>query len=327
MRPTIPDRGHRLTFPENRFRWGVLIVALTAALIATTSCDSPTSQASSVTDHLALPEPNLRDCPDLMVGERSSNCVTTLRFLLNTRGADLPATGLFLERTRDRVRQFQRARELPVTGVVDDRTKEELYDYPPRGEEWDLRTDCVDMYQGAEGHCVRSLRRLLVQYGEEMSDIGQYGPETTEAVRRFQRKHNLSESGVTDSGTKEELYDQLSSVAPPDWRAEVSDCSGADCGSVYLDQDTVTDIVEDFDTGAIVRELIVAVVFRFACAALFKATGLQVVCEQAGEWITDSFIEEFRSAQGDQECVQISFQDTPEGSRPAGINQTERCPT
>ncbi len=334
MHPNTSGRDHRSTSPEDPFRWGVLIVALTAALIATTGCDSPTSQPAPVPDPMTLPEPDLRDCDDLVVGDRSSNCVTTLRFLLNTRGAQLPATGLFREKTLDRVRQFQRARKLPDTGVVDDRTKEALYEYPPKGEEWDLRTECVDLYAGAERQCVQSLQHLLIQHGEEVSDTGKYGPETTEAVRRFQQQHNLPDSGVTDSETKEELYGQLSSVVPPDWRAEVYDCPGAGCGAVYLDQDTVASIVEDFDTGTtvrgtgtIVREVIVDVVLRFACAWLFKATGLQVACEKIGEWVIDLFIGKLRKAQADKKCVQISFETTPEGSKPAELNQTERCPT
>lgn len=341
MHPNTFGRDHRSTFtrsirwsassrsasPENPFRWGGLIVALTAALIATTGCGFPTSSPPPAPDPMTLPEPNLRDCDDLVVGDRnSSNCVTTLRFLLNTRGAQLPATGLFRENTLDRVRQFQRARRLPATGVVGDLTKKALYEYPPKGAEWDLRTECVDLYAGAEGQCVQSLQRLLIQYGEKVSDIGKYGPETTEAVRRFQHKYNLSASGVTDSETKEKLYDHLSSVAPPDWRAEVSKCPGSDCG-VYLDHTTVASIVEDFDKGTIVRGLIEDVVVHFACAWFFKATGLQVVCERIGTWITGFFIEQFRKARADQKCVQISFEATRAGFRPARLNQTEHCPS
>lgn len=172
---------------------------------------------------------------------------------------------------------------------------------------------------------VQSLQRLLIQYGEKVPDTGKYGPKTTEAVRHFQRQHNLPDSGVTDSRTKEELYDQLGSTAPPDWRAEV-DCSGSDCG-VNLDQATVASVVEDFDTGAIVRGLIKEVVLYFVCASLFRATGLRVVCAQIGGLVIDFFIGQFRKAQADQKCVQISFETTPEGSRPSGLNQTERCPT
>lgn len=328
MHPNTSGGDRRSAFSVRQFRRGVLLVALTAALIAATGCERPTSPPTPTPDAITLPEPDLRDCEDLSVNDRkNSNCVTTLQFLLNTRGAHLPATGLFLENTLARVRQFQSARGLPDTGVVGDRTKEALYDYPPNGEEWDLRTECVDLRADAQGQCVRSLRHLLVQYGEQVPSTGEYGPETIEAVRHFQRNHDLPQSGVTDSITKQGLYEQLGSVTPPDWHAEVHDCPGPGCGSVYLDQNTVASIIEDFDTGTIVRETIVDVVLHFACALLFKATTLHFSCTKIGEWIIDIFMGKLRKAQADQSCIQISFETTPEGSKPSGLNQTERCPS
>ncbi len=344
MHPNTSGRDHRSAFPrytrwsvssrstslENPFRRGVLIVALTAALTAA-GCDTPTEPpppaAPGPTTPGTPPELNLHDCDDLMVGDRSSNCVTALQLLLNTRGAQLPPVGLFDEHTLDRVLQFQRSRGLPNTGTVGDLTKKALYKYPPKDEEWNLRTECVDLYGGAKGQCVQSLQRLLIQYGEQVLDNGKYGPETAEAVRRFQRNHNLPESGVTDSRTKEELYGQLSSVAPPDWRAEVDDCPGPNC-RVYLDHATVTSIAGSVDTGTIARGflgLIGTYVVHFACAALFKAPGAQVLCAEFVEWTTEFVTGLVRKAWADQKCIEISFQTTPEGPRPAGLNQTERC--
>lgn len=321
----------RSTALGNPFRRGVLIVALTAALTAA-SCGTSTEPPPPTTPGpIASPELNLHDCEDLIVGDRTnSNCVTALQRLLNTRGAQLPLVGIFNERTLDRVLQFQAARELPETGNVGNLTKNELYIYPPPGEEWNLRTECVDLHGGAEGECVQSLQRLLAQYGEQVSDNGKYGPETTEAVRRFQRKHNLTDSGVTDSRTKDELYGQLSSVAPDDWRAEADGCPGPNC-RVSLDHATVASIAESVDTGTIARGflgLIGAYVVHFACAALFKrAPGTQVLCAELINLTTNFVTGLFRQAQADQECIEISFQATPEGPRPAGLNQTERCPT
>ncbi len=265
-----------------------------------------------------------------MVGDRtSSNCVTALQLLLNTRGAQLPAVGVFGEHTLEGVLQFQRARGLRATGIVSELTKKALYEYPPEGEEWNLTTECVDLHQGTEGPCAQSLQRLLIQYGEQVSDSGTYGPDTADAVRRFQRNHDLSESGVADSRTKQALYDQLSSVAPPGWRAEVDDCPGPNC-TVTLDHATVADIAESLDTGVITRGflgLIGAYILRFACAAVFKATGFQVLCEKVAEWTVKFIAGNFLEASANQKCVQISFRDTQEGLKPAGLNQTERCPT
>ncbi len=326
-------------------RRGGRIAALTAALTVTAACTSPAdsdrtpSPPPTVTtttptptndlhSELSMP-PDLRtDCGQLSSGDQG-RCVEKLQRLLNARGAQLPVNGLFGEHTLDRVRQFQSARGLPITGGVADRTKAALYGVSPAGVDLDLRTDCVDLDQGAQGPCALSLQHLLIQYKQykaPLQDTGTYGPHTTDAVRQFQHDHGLPTTGATHSMTKEALYDNLPTVAPPTQNAVVS-CPGSEC-SVYLGRTTTASLADAFDKRTILKELVTTVVSQIACTWL-KTTVLHVACATIVGLAVDYVIGLFQQGREDHTCVKVSFQPTSSGFRPAGLTHTDgaHCPS
>src|SRR5260370_949261 len=61
------------------------------------------------------------------------------------------------------------------------------------------------LHQGMHGADVRVLQRMLRAAGFRISTDGSFGPQTGRAVRRFQRAHGLSASGVVDSATAHAL--------------------------------------------------------------------------------------------------------------------------
>ena len=96
--------------------------------------------------------------------------------------------------TTDAVRRFQHAHDLPVDGVADPITLSALK-ASVKGSPFIVRTDRVKELQ-------RQLHRLGLEPG--MVD-GRYGPLTTQAVKRFQKAHNLPADGIADPETLSQI--------------------------------------------------------------------------------------------------------------------------
>lgn len=74
----------------------------------------------------------------------------------------------------------------------------------------------VMLGMGAKGEAVRLLQTTLNESVEPSPNLnvdGDFGPETEKAVRQFQAKHNLEESGVVDDATRKKL--DLPAELPP----------------------------------------------------------------------------------------------------------------
>lgn len=315
-----------------------LIAVLTAALV-TSGCHElagpnrapspsstvmPAPRTDDARRELTMP-PDLRtDCGHLRPGTQGS-CVQKLQGMLNARGAQLPDNGIFDERTLDAVRQFQNARGLPVTGLVADQTKAALYDLPPADVDLDLRTDCVHLDQGAQGWCALSLQHLLIQYGAPLQATGTYGPETTEAVRQFQRDHELPTTGATYSMTKKALYDDLTTLVPSTPNTAVS-CPGPEC-NVYLGRTTTADLAAAFDRGTIIIGLATAVISVLVCTVL-KATSplVGILCEQIVQMTATAIITLFQQARDNHECIKVNLQSTDDGVKPVAPARTDGAP-
>lgn len=105
-----------------------------------------------------------------------------------------PVDGRYGPLTTGAVRRFQQAQDIPVDGIVDPTTAETLRASIAQRPSTD-RSDRIKLLQGQ-----------LHWLGFEPGPIdGRYGPETTEAVRRFQEAHDLPVSGVVDSPTQTAL--------------------------------------------------------------------------------------------------------------------------
>ncbi|MGH3914706.1 MAG: peptidoglycan-binding domain-containing protein [Pseudonocardiaceae bacterium] len=316
-----------------------LIAVLTAASV-TTGCNdelasldpaqppSPTTIPAPLIDdarrELSMP-PDLRtDCDRLRAGSQGS-CVQKLQGMLNARGAQLPGNETFGERTLDAVRQFQNARGLQVTGIVSDDTKAALYDLPPDDVDLDLRTDCIDLDQGAQGWCALSLQHLLIQYGAPLHATGTYGPQTADAVRQFQRDHQLPTTGATHSMTKKSLYDNLATLVPATPNTAVS-CPGPEC-NVYLGRATTAGLAAAFDKGAILIGLATAVISVLVCTVLKATSPLAgILCEQIVQMTATAIIALFQQARDNHECIKVNLQPTDDGVKPVAPTRTDGAP-
>ncbi len=98
--------------------------------------------------------------------------------------------GRYGPRTTDAVKRFQRDRRLPDDGVADQATLDALHG-----------RKITQPFSRREER-VKELQLQLGALGLEPGQIdGRYGPMTTEAVRRFQRAHDLPVDGVADPVT------------------------------------------------------------------------------------------------------------------------------
>ena len=102
-----------------------------------------------------------------------------------------PDDGRYGPRTTDAVKRFQRARKLPADGIADQATLQALHGQKPTQQPFTRREERVKELQHQLG--VLGLEPGLVD--------GHYGPLTTDAVRRFQRAHDLPVDGVADPVT------------------------------------------------------------------------------------------------------------------------------
>ncbi|MBR7032086.1 MAG: peptidoglycan-binding protein [Clostridia bacterium] len=124
--------------------------------------------------------------------------------------------GIFGERTRDAVASFQAAWDLPVTGEVDEATSDALFSVY-RGILMALPEEFLDaaraeypgapLSEGYRGDAASTVQEFLNFIAEDTPSIrrlavdGDYGPQTAESVRAFQRAYGLPVTGVTDAAT------------------------------------------------------------------------------------------------------------------------------
>ena len=102
-----------------------------------------------------------------------------------------PDDGRYGPRTTDAVKRFQRAKNLPDDGVADQATLQALHGQKPTQQPFMRREERV-----------KELQHQLDTLGLEPGLIdGRYGPVTTDAVRRFQRAHDLPVDGIADPVT------------------------------------------------------------------------------------------------------------------------------
>jgi peptidoglycan hydrolase-like protein with peptidoglycan-binding domain len=113
-----------------------------------------------------------------------------------------PADGCYGSLTTGAVKRFQEAHDLPVDGIVD-RTTADM-----------LRANVAQRPSSDRIDRVTALQRQLEWLGLEPGPIdGRYGPQTTEAVRRFQETHDLRVDGIVDPQTQRALQDSVQKAA------------------------------------------------------------------------------------------------------------------
>lgn len=141
----------------------------------------------------------------------------------------LPLSGLWDPDTREALIAFQEKNGLPPTGLADQRTWTLLYDQylvsieekspPSRMPIYPRLPERDSLRQGDVGFPVTAVQYMLdeltTQYEglENVPQNGIYGPETTAAVRAFQRRNLLPETGEVDKRTWDALIRSYELVA------------------------------------------------------------------------------------------------------------------
>ncbi|WEG16719.1 peptidoglycan-binding protein [Alkalihalophilus pseudofirmus] len=121
------------------------------------------------------------------------------------------ATGYYGSITTEAVKAFQKANGLPATGNADLATLAQLTEdtqvsvsqasVSSSAASGTLQSNQV-LRQGTTSGAVQELQQLLARTGHFNSNAtGYYGRVTTEAVRAFQRQHNLSVDGIAGPQT------------------------------------------------------------------------------------------------------------------------------
>lgn len=169
--------------------------------------------------------------------------VVTLQVMLNRISQSYPAIpkisqvdGIFGAQTEAAVRKFQEVFDLSVDGIVGRATwyalvryyiavtrMAELRSQGQRfyGNSW-ATSDPIE--QGDRGIKVEHLQYMLSVLSEYIPEIpplnidGIFGPNTRNAVIAAQRRFQLPQTGIVDSITWDEIYDQFSGIENATWR-------------------------------------------------------------------------------------------------------------
>lgn len=128
--------------------------------------------------------------------------VRDLQSALRARGAPIRVDGIFGPKTEAAVRSFQAQNGAKLDGVVGPETQA-LLDAPA-----DSFTRSSALREGASGSKVRALQQQLADRGYGLAVDGEFGPQTTAAVRRFQRNAGIRADGVVGPQTRAALAGQ-----------------------------------------------------------------------------------------------------------------------
>lgn len=116
-----------------------------------------------------------------------------LQRLLRHHGFTVIADGKFGGQTLDAVVKFQASNGLPADGLVGQVT-------------WSALVQDVLIEEGQTGEAVRAVQYLLqFKFGYLIEVDGDFGAETTDALKDFQASNNLTPNGQTDPLTWQAL--------------------------------------------------------------------------------------------------------------------------
>jgi peptidoglycan hydrolase-like protein with peptidoglycan-binding domain len=127
--------------------------------------------------------------PTLSTGSTGAN-VTSLQYLLTSRGYSTTADGDFGSGTKAAVTAFQQSRGLSADGIAGPQTFSALVS---------------TLREGSSGAAVQALQVQLVKHGGSIATDGDFGPQTDTAVRSFQSARGLGVDGVVGPATWQEL--------------------------------------------------------------------------------------------------------------------------
>lgn len=123
------------------------------------------------------------------------------------------SNGIFGSITEEGVKRFQQAYKLDADGIVGPETERKLpVSGIGNGEDTPKGRNDGQLKIGDRGEAVRVVQEQLIKAGYlEGKPNGYYGPNTTDAVRRFQTANYLASSGVAGPTTRAKLYSLVTS--------------------------------------------------------------------------------------------------------------------
>ena len=141
-----------------------------------------------------------------------------------------PIDGIWERDTRQALQDFQALYGLPVTGRADERTWNALYreyraalarNTPPRPIAFFTSSNPpIYLRTGAERFEVSVLQHMLRELserydlGNRVTPTGKYDAVTADAVKAFQARNHLPDSGEVDLATWNALSDQFNALSP-----------------------------------------------------------------------------------------------------------------
>ena len=158
--------------------------------------------------HLLISPPILT-MPILRFGDKGEYVVELQKILNNLGYGPLPVNGFFDSATLTAVRAFQLVNGLVIDGIVDEITWSKLL-----SEEALLGPSRPMLRLGDRGEYVVELQKLLTARGYNPGSIdGVFDNKTLDAVKAFQKSHNLILDGIVGAQTWNALL--AGNVIPP----------------------------------------------------------------------------------------------------------------
>jgi peptidoglycan hydrolase-like protein with peptidoglycan-binding domain len=172
---------------------------------------TPTTEAKKTTPTTVATK---RSNPNLLARGDEGEEVRVLQERLRVAGYYKGnSTGIFGSITEEAVKRFQQAYKLDNDGVVGPETQRRL---PASGigygEDTPKARNDGKLKIGDRGEAVRVVQEQLIKAGYLEGDPnGYYGPNTADAVRKFQTANYLASSGVAGPTTRGKLYSLVTS--------------------------------------------------------------------------------------------------------------------
>ncbi len=124
------------------------------------------------------------------------------------------ADGKYGDKTADAVAAFQKKNSLKDSGYADAATQQKLFEEKVKNSKGKTKTVSVlplvegfPISNGKEGEAVEKLQRVLKDLGFYSGKVdGDCGSGTVSAIKKFQKKNNLKQTGVADADMQALLY-------------------------------------------------------------------------------------------------------------------------
>ncbi len=199
--------------------WGIGVMALVqlpvqlpglaSALASNDAFENQAAQSDQQLLAIAITSRSLRP------NEQSTDALALQRYLARNGLYPYAIDGFYGQDTVDAVATYQRIRDLPATGVANEETLRDMgFDFLPAASAPSVAPTASanqptlsagGLTLGSTGSDVITLQQRLNSLGIPVFVGGDYGFETQQAVRTYQRVQGLTVTGNADSETLEAL--------------------------------------------------------------------------------------------------------------------------